>query len=522
MIFFVALPLVIGLMNFVVPLQLGVRDVAFPTLNSVSFWLTATGALLVNVSLVIGSFSRATWWGYPPLSELAFSPDEGVDYYLWPLQISGIGTLLTGVNFVTTILKLRAPGMTYMRMTVFCWTALATSLLIVAAFPVLTATFVMLLLDRYLGMHFFTNDAGGNQMMYVNLFWIWGHPEVYILILPVFGVFSEVIATFSGKPLFGYRSMVAATMAICVLSFLVWLHHFFTMGASADVNGFFGVMTMIIAVPTGVKIFNWLFTMYGGRVRFSVPVLWSIGFMVTFVIGGMTGVLHAVPPADFQLHNSVFLIAHFHNVIIGGVVFGLMAGYNYWFPKAFGFKLDERWGKASFWCWFTGFYLAFMPLYLLGLMGMTRRMQHYDDLTWQPWLLVAMVGTVIILAGIACQVVQLVVSIRNRDKLRVSGDPWDARTLEWATASPPPAWNFAVQPRVSGIDALWSSKQRALSTKGESQPPRAYEPIEMPKNSATGFVTAFFAVVIGFAMIWHIWWMASLGVFGAFVRLLAL
>jgi cytochrome o ubiquinol oxidase subunit 1 len=520
MIFFMAMPFVVGLMNFVVPLQLGIRDVAFPTLNSVSFWLTASGALLINVSLAIGEFSKAGWWGYPPLSELQFSPGVGVDYYLWSLQISGLGTLLSGVNFVTTILKMRAPGMGYMRMPVFCWTALATNLLIVAAFPVLTADLAMLLLDRYLGFHFFTNDRGGNQMLYSNLFWVWGHPEVYILILPAFGVFSEVIATFSGKPLFGYRSMILATMAICVISFMVWLHHFFTMGASANVNGVFGVMSMIIALPTGVKIFNWLFTMYGGRVRFSVPVLWSVGFMVTFVIGGMTGVLQAVPPADYQLHNSVFLVAHFHNVIIGGVVFGVMAGYNYWFPKAFGFMLDERWGKAAFWCWFTGFYVAFMPLYLLGLMGMTRRMQHYADPAWQPWLLVAMVGTIIILGGIACQIVQLVVSIRARDRLRVTADPWNARTLEWATTSPPPAWNFAIQPRVSGKDALWSSKQQALARRDEAPPARVYESIEMPKNSATGFVTAFFAVVIGFAMIWHIWWMAGLGLFGAFVTLL--
>ena len=342
MIFFVAMPFVIGLMNFVVPLQLGVRDVAFPTFNSVSLWLTASGILLVNVSLVIGEFAKTGWLAYPPLSELKFSPGVGVDYYLWSLQISGIGTLLTGINFVTTILKIRAPGMIYTRMPIFCWTALASNLLIVAAFPILTATFAMLLLDRYLGFHFFTTDAGGNAMMYVNLIWAWGHPEVYILILPAFGVFSEVISTFSGKPLFGYRSMIIATMAICILSFLVWLHHFFTMGAGADVNGFFGIMTMIIAVPTGVKIFNWLFTMWGGRIRFSVPMLWSLAFMVTFVIGGMTGVLLAVPPADFVLHNSLFLVAHFHNVIIGGVLFGVFAGYTYWFPKAFGFRLDER------------------------------------------------------------------------------------------------------------------------------------------------------------------------------------
>jgi len=520
MIFFMAMPFVIGLMNLIVPLQLGVRDMAFPTLNSVALGLTASGILLTNISLAVGEFAKTGWVAYPPLSELQFSPGVGVDYYLWALQISGIGTLLTGINFVTTILKTRAPGMGYMRMPVFCWTALASNLLMVAAFPVLTATFAMLLLDRYLGFHFFSVDGQGNPMMYVNLFWVWGHPEVYILILPAFGIFSEVISTFSSKPLFGYRSMVAATMVICILSFIVWLHHFFTMGASADVNGFFGVMTMVIAVPTGVKVFNWMFTMYGGRVRFTVPVLWSLGFMVTFVIGGMTGVLMAVPPADFQLHNSLFLIAHFHNVIIGGVVFGVMAGFNYWFPKAFGFALDERWGKAAFWCWLVGFYVAFMPLYVLGLMGMTRRMQHYDNLSWQPWLLVAAAGAAIILAGIACQVVQLVVSIRNREKLRVSGDPWNGRTLEWATASPPPAWNFAVLPHVAEADAYWNAKQREKAGANQAAQAREYKPIEMPKNSAIGFVNAFFAVVTGFALIWHIWWMAGAGLLGAFAALL--
>jgi cytochrome o ubiquinol oxidase subunit 1 len=521
MIFFMAMPFVIGLMNFVVPLQLGVRDMAFPTLNSVALGLTASGILLTNISLAVGEFAKTGWVAYPPLSELQFSPGVGVDYYLWALQISGVGTLLTGINFVTTILKTRAPGMGLMRMPVFCWTALAANLLIIAAFPVLTATFAMLLLDRYLDFHFFSVAAQGNPMMYVNLFWVWGHPEVYILILPAFGVFSEVVSTFSGKPLFGYRSMVAATMAICILSFLVWLHHFFTMGASADVNGFFGVMTMIIAVPTGVKVFNWLFTMYGGRIRFTVPILWSIGFMVTFVIGGMTGVLMAVPPADFQLHNSLFLIAHFHNVIIGGVVFGVMAGFNYWFPKAFGFTLNERWGKASFWCWLVGFYVAFMPLYVLGLMGMTRRMQHYDNLAWQPWLVVAAVGVAIILVGIACQVIQLVVSIRTREQHRdLTGDPWNGRTLEWSTASPPPAWNFAVLPEVSANDAYWSSKQQTRGMPDQSTPARPYQPIEVPKNSTIGFVTAFFASVIGFALIWHIWWLAVLGLLGVFLTLL--
>ena len=514
MIFFVAMPLVIGMMNFVVPLQLGVRDVAFPTLNSVGFWLTATGALLVNISLVLGEFARTGWLPYPPLSELQYSPGVGVDYYLWALQISGIGTLLTGINLVTTILKMRAPGMNYLRMPMFCWTSLASNLLIVAAFPILTATLAMLILDRYLGFHFFTNDHGGNMMMFMNLIWAWGHPEVYILVLPAFGIFSEVFSTFSSKPLFGYRSMVAATMVICIISFTVWLHHFFTMGAGANVNAFFGIATTIIAVPTGVKVFNWLFTMYGGTVRFTTPMLWSTAFITTFVLGGMTGVLLAVPPADFVLHNSLFLVAHFHNVIIGGVVFGLFAGYAYWFPKAFGFTLHEGWGKAAFWFWLTGFYVAFMPLYVLGLMGMTRRMQHYDVPEWRPWLLVAGVGALLILLGVLCQVAQLVVSIRRRDGLRdLSGDPWDGRSLEWSTASPPPHYNFAVLPNVEGEDAYWAIKQAARETAHGADV--EYEAIEMPRNSPTGVVCAFFATVMGFALIWHIWWMAILGLLGA-------
>ncbi len=518
MIFFMAMPFMVGLMNFVVPLQLGVRDVAFPVLNAVSFWLTATGALLVNVSLVIGEFARTGWLAYPPLSELQFSPGVGVDYYLWSLQIAGVGTLLSGINLVTTILKLRAPGMGYMRMPVFCWTALASNLLIVAAFPILTATLGMLLLDRYVGAHFFTNDGGGNAMLYFNLIWAWGHPEVYILILPAFGIFSEVIGTFSGKALFGYRSMVMATMAICILSFMVWLHHFFTMGAGANVNAFFGIMTMIIAVPTGVKVFNWLFTLYGGRIRYEVPVLWALGFMVTFVIGGLTGVLMAVPPADFVLHNSLFLVAHFHNVIIGGVLFGGMAGYNYWFPKVFGFTLDKRLGQLSFWCWLVGFYVAFIPLYVLGLMGMTRRMQHYANTGWQPYLIVAEVGAVLILCGILATIAQLVVSIRHRARHRdLTGDPWDGRTLEWSTASPPPRYNFAVMPRVESRDAFAHMKENGREAKVL---PEHYESIELPGNSPNGFVTAFFAVITGFALIWHIWWMAMLGIVSALGTLL--
>jgi cytochrome o ubiquinol oxidase subunit 1 len=516
MIFFVAMPFMIGLMNFVLPLQLGVRDVAFPTLNSVGFWLTATGALLVNMSLFLGEFQRTGWLPYPPLSELRYSPGVGVDYWLWALQISGIGTLLSGINLVTTILKMRAPGMTYLRMPMFCWTALAANLLIVAAFPILTATSAMLLLDRYLGFHFFTNAAGGNVMMFMNLIWAWGHPEVYILILPAFGVFSEVISTFARKPLFGYRSMVIATMAICILAFMVWLHHFFTMGAGADVNAVFGVMTMIIAVPTGVKVFNWLFTLYGGEVHFDSPVLWAIGFMVTFTIGGMTGVLLAVPPADFVLHNSLFLVAHFHNVIIGGTLFGAFAGYTFWFPKAFGFRLHEGLGKAAFWFWLVGFYIAFMPLYVLGFLGMTRRMQHYDVAEWRPWLILAAVGAALVLAGIGLQITQLVVSIRNREGLRdETGDPWNGRSLEWATASPPPVFNFAILPNVKGEEAYWTMKEAAMDQKGDREEPD-YEDVEMPRNSPTGFVCAFFATVMGFALIWHIWWMAILGMIGAF------
>jgi len=521
MIFFVAMPFVSGLMNFVAPLQLGVRDVAFPTLNSVGFWLTATGALLVNISLVVGEFARTDWLPYPPLSELAYSPGVGVDYYLWSIEISGVGTLLSGVNLVTTVLKMHAPGMTYMRMPMFCWTTLASNLLIVAAFPILTATLAMLLLDRYLGFHFFTNEAGGNVMMFMNLIWAWGHPEVYILVLPAFGVFSEVFSTFSRKPLFGYRSMVMATMAICILSFTVWLHHFFTMGAGADVNAIFGIASMIIAVPTGVKIFNWLFTMYGGRVAYSTAMLWSIGFMITFVIGGVTGVLLAVPPADFVLHDSLFLVAHFHNVLIGGLLFGAFAGYSYWFPKAFGFRLHEGLGKASFWCWVIGFYVAFMPLYVLGLMGMPRRMQHYDVPAWRPWLLIAAGGAVIILAGIILQIAQLAVSIRMREALRdKTGDPWDGRSLEWSTPSPPPAFNFAVLPRVEGEEAYWRIKQRARQRAKLGEEP-SYTEIEMPRNSATGFICAFFATFMGFALIWHIWWMVALAAFGAYATFVA-
>ncbi|WP_431312733.1 cytochrome o ubiquinol oxidase subunit I [Roseateles agri] len=509
MIFFVAMPLVTGLMNYVVPLQIGARDVAFPFLNNFSFWMTTSGAVLVMMSLFVGEFARTGWLAYPPLSGILASPDVGVDYYIWSLQIAGIGTLLSGVNLLVTIVKMRAPGMGLMRMPVFTWTALCTNTLIIAAFPVLTAVLALLSLDRYVGTNFFSNDFGGNAMMYVNLIWIWGHPEVYILVLPVFGVFSEVVATFSSKRLFGYASMVYATLVITILSYLVWLHHFFTMGSGASVNSFFGITTMIISIPTGAKIFNWLFTMYRGRIRFEVPMLWTVGFMVTFVIGGMTGVLLAVPPADFVLHNSLFLIAHFHNVIIGGVLFGLMAGINYWFPKAFGFKLNDFWGRCSFWFWQIGFWFAFAPLYVLGLMGVTRRLSHFEDPSLQIWFQIAAFGAFLIALGIGSFLIQLYVSIRDREKLKdVTGDPWDGRTLEWSTSSPPPNYNFAFTPVVHDSDAWWDMKKA-----GYQRPTSGFIDIHMPKNTGAGIILAGLSTVFGFAMIWHMWLIA--GVFFA-------
>ena len=506
MIFFVAMPLITGLMNFVIPLQIGARDVAFPFLNNFSFWMTASGAILVMISLFVGEFGATGWLAYPPLSGIQFSPGVGVDYYIWALQLAGVGTLLSGINLLVTIIKMRAPGMGMMKMPIFVWTALCTNILIVASFPVLTAVLGLLTMDRYVGTAFFSNDFGGNAMMYVNLIWIWGHPEVYILVLPVFGVFSEVVATFSGKRIFGYTSMVYATLVITILSYLVWLHHFFTMGSGASVNSFFGITTMIISIPTGAKIFNWLFTMYRGRIRFEVPMLWSIGFMVTFTLGGMTGVLLAVPPADFVLHNSLFLIAHFHNVIIGAVVFGAMAGINYWFPKAFGYKLDAFWGKMSFWFWFVGFYFAFMPLYVLGLMGVTRRMSRFDDPSLQIWFIIAGFGAALIAIGIASTFIQFFVSYRKREELRDhTGDPWDGRTLEWSTSSPPPAYNFAFTPVVHDNDAWYDMKKR-----GYQRPISGFIPIHMPKNTWAGVVIAGIATALGFALIWHMWALAVL------------
>ncbi|UXT23591.1 cytochrome o ubiquinol oxidase subunit I [Agrobacterium tumefaciens] len=506
MIFFMAMPMITGLMNFVVPLQIGARDVSFPFLNNFSFWMTTAGAVITMISLFIGEYAQTGWLAYPPLSGIDGSPGVGVDYYIWGLQIAGVGTTLSGINLIVTIIKMRAPGMTMMRLPIFVWTSLCSNILIVASFPILTGTLALLTLDRYVGTNFFTNDLGGNPMMYVNLIWIWGHPEVYILVLPAFGVFSEIVATFSRKRLFGYASMVYATGVITILAYIVWLHHFFTMGSGASVNAFFGITTMIISIPTGAKIFNWLFTMYKGRINFDVPMLWTIGFMITFVLGGMTGVLLAVPPADFVLHNSLFLIAHFHNTIIGGVVFGVLAGIVYWFPKAFGYRLDPFWGKLSFWFWFIGFYFAFMPLYILGLMGITRRISQFEDNSLQIWFLIAAFGAFLIALGIASFVIQLIVSFLKRDQLRdVTGDPYNGRTLEWSTSSPPPAYNFAFTPVIHDVDAWADMKKR-----GYNRPKEGFIPIHMPKNTGAGVIISAISVVLGFALVWHIWWLAAL------------
>ena len=509
MIFFVAMPLVTGFMNYLIPLQIGARDVSFPFLNNFSFWMTATGAILVMLSLFLGEFSTSGWLALSNLGNQ--DPGVGLDYYIWALQLSGVGTTLSGINLIVTIVKMRAPGMNMMKMPIFVWTSLCTNALIVASFPILTAALVLMSMDRYVGTNFFTNMVGGNPMLYVNLIWIWGHPEVYILVLPVFGIFSEIVATYSKKRLFGYTSMVYATVCITVLSWLVWLHHFFTMGSGASVNTFFGITTMIISIPTGAKIFNWLFTMYKGRIEFKPPMLWTVGFMCTFAIGGMTGVLLAVPPADFVLHNSLFLIAHFHNVIIGGVVFGLLAGINYWFPKAFGYKLNEFWGKVSFWCWLIGFWIAFTPLYILGLMGVTRRVNHFDDQSLQVWFVIAAIGVAIIACGIGAFLIQLVVSFFQRNANRdLNGDAWGAgRTLEWATSSPPPQYNFAKTPVVHEIDAWWDMKKN-----GYQRPTSGFEDLHMPKNTGAGFVISMIAMVLGFALIWHIWWLAVISFAG--------
>ena len=515
MIFFVAMGLLFGMLNLIIPQQIGARDVAFPFMNSVSFWLFTAGMILINAPLIVGEFAATGWLAYPPLSELQYSPGVGVDYWIWSLQIAGIGSLLSGINFFVTILTKRAPGMTLMKMPIFVWSVLGSMFLVMFAFPILTGTLGMLSLDRLMGMHFFTSEAGGSPMMYINLIWAWGHPEVYILVLPAFGVFSEIVPVFSGKKLFGYTSMVVAILAITLLSFTVWLHHFFTMGAGADVNTFFGIMTMVIAVPTGVKVFNWIFTMFRGRIRFTTPMLWFMGFIVTFTVGGMAGVLMSVPAADFQFHNSLFLVAHFHTMIIGGVVFGFFAALTYWFPKFTGFRLNERLGRYAFWLWLVGFLVAFIPLYILGFMGATRRLDHYDaSLGWQGLFVVAGVGVLLILAGVGMQILQFIVSIKNRKANLVDEDPWNGRTLEWATATPPAEYNFAVIPTVASRDAFWEAKEHKHSVK------HVYAPISVPNNSASGVLIGLFATAFGFAVVWHIVWLALFGLAAVIIILI--
>ncbi len=511
MVFFVTMGFFFGLMNLIVPLQIGARDLAFPFLNSLGFWLYVAGAVLINMFFVLGgNFANTGWLAVTPLSELEFNPGVGVDYWIWSLQLSGLGSLLAGINFMVTIIKKRAPGMTLMKMPLFVWTSLCSTVLIISAFPVLTATIFLLWLDRFFGMHFFTAGFGGNQMMYFNLIWMWGHPEVYILVIPGFGMFSEIVATFSQKKVFGYTSLVWAAILITALSFLVWLHHFFTMGAGPDVNSAFGIATMLIAIPTGVQMFNWILTMFRGKVIFASPMYWFMGFVVIFTLGGMAGVLMGAPPADYQVHNSLFLVAHFHTMVIGAAFFGIFAGISYWYPKVTGYMLDERLGKRAFWLWFIGYFVSFVPLYLLGFMGATRRLDHYDASTgWQPLFITSMVGFVIIMCGIFTQIYQIVVSVRKRHQNRdTTGDPWNGRTLEWSTSSPPPFYNFAAIPTVTSRDEFWYLK------KNDRMPQRKYEDILLPRNTAMGIYISFFAFLLGFALVWYILWLALVGIAG--------
>lgn len=512
MVFFVTMGFFFGLMNWIIPLQIGARDLAFPFLNSLGFWLTVAGGGLINLFFIIGgNFANTGWLAIAPLSETEFNPGVGVDYLIWSLQLSGLGSLLAAINFIATVIKKRAPGMTIMKMPLFVWTSICGMILIISAFPVLTATTLLLWLDRFFDMHFFTAGFGGNQMMYFNLIWMWGHPEVYILVLPAFGMFSEIVATFSEKKIVGYVSMVCAVLFITLLSYLVWLHHFFTMGAGADVNSFFGIVTMLIAIPAGVQVFSWILTMYRGRVNFASPMYWFIGFLCTFMLGGMAGVFMASPPADFQVHNSLFLVAHFHTMIIGVALFGIFAGITYWFPKIMGFRLNERLGIRAFWLWFMGFFVSFIPLYLLGFMGATRRLDHYPSATgWQPLYITSTIGFVIIICGILTQVYQLIVSIKERNQnLDATGDPWNGRTLEWSTSSPPPFYNFAVIPKVTTREEFWNRKKNNIQTQ------KRYEDIELPHNTGMGIYISGFAFLFGFGLVWHIFWLAFLGLFGA-------
>ncbi len=503
MVFFVAMAFVFGLINYIVPLQIGARDLASPFLNTLGFWLFIGGVIMVNMFFMFGGQYAATGWlAVQPLAAKQFSPGVGVDYWIWSLQISGIGTTVGAINFIMTILKMRAPGMTLRKMPLFTWGSLFSMLMAVTIFPLLTATLFLVYFDRALGTHFFTTLGGGDPMMYTNLIWMWGHPEVYVLILPAFGVFSEVVSTYSRKPIASYMSAVLGMFGVSALALSVWLHHFFTMGASADVDVFFGVMTMVIAVPTSVLVFNWIATMYKGRIRFDTPMLWFLGFVSIFAIGGMSGVMLAVPPVDFQLHNSLFLVAHFHSTVIGGVLFGIFCAISYWFPKFTGIKLNERIGRYAFWCWMIGFCMSFIPMFVLGLMGATRRLDHYDASTgWQPLFVLMLMGGIVIAIGVALQLAQILASFIQKDRLRdTTGDPWNGRTLEWATPSPPQSYNFTVIPHVSTRDAFWEMKRHG-------QPKPAYEDIHVPKNTAAGIYISIFGTLACFGFVWNIIWL---------------
>jgi cytochrome o ubiquinol oxidase subunit 1 len=510
MVFFVAMALIFGFINYIVPLQIGARDLASPFLNTLGFWLYVAGVVMINMFFFLGGEYAATGWlAVAPLSGPEFSPGVGMDYWIWSLQISGIGTTLGAINFIMTILRMRAKGMTLLKMPLFTWGSLCSMIMAVSVFPLLTMTIFLMFFDRYLGTHFFTTTGGGNPMMYTNLIWMWGHPEVYIIMLPSFGIFSEVVSTFSRKPVAFYKSAVAGIIGVATVSLLVWLHHFFTMGAGADVNSAFGVATMIIAIPTTVLVFNWIATMYKGIIRFTTPMLWFLGFIGIFALGGISGVLLAIPPVDFQLHNSLFLVAHFHSTAVGGVLFGIFAGLNFWFPKMAGFRLNERIGRYAVWAWIIGFFVAFTPLYILGLMGATRRLDHYSaSQGWQPFFVVAFIGGLIIMLGVALQIVQIIASFMQRKHLAdTTGDPWDGRTLEWSTASPPPHYNFAVVPETPERDIFWKFKH-------EGMPKTTYEDIRMPKNTATGIYISIFAFLVGFGFVWDILWLVVISFIG--------
>lgn len=492
MIFFAAMPLLLGFMNAIMPLQIGARDVAFPFVNALGFWLFFFGGLLLNLSWFLGGAPDAGWTAYAPLSDPTHS-GMGVDFYVVGLQISGIGTLIGGINFLVTIINMRAPGMTFMRMPLFAWTTFVTSALILFAFPAITVGLVELMFDRLFGGNFFDPDKGGNVILWQHLFWIFGHPEVYILIVPAFGIISEVVSTFSRKRLFGYSSMVFATILIGFLGFMVWAHHMFSVGMGPVANTIFGVATMAIAVPTGVKIFNWLLTLWGGKITFNTAGLFALAFIPTFVMGGTTGVMLASADADFQFHDSYFVVAHFHYVIVGGLVLGVFSAFYYWWPKMFGRRLNEMLGKWHFWTFFIGFHMTFFVQHFLGLMGMPRRVYTYlEGNGWEDLNFISTIGAFLMGVGSIAFVLNIIVSMKK--PVEAASDPWDARTLEWSIPSPAPEYNFKQLPLVRGLDALWKEKMEGA---GSLTPAEPLGPIHMPSASILPLIMAFGLFIAG-------------------------